>query len=121
MSDQERTQSVVSESAVLVGVVLPENAARSDDLSELQGLAQAAGTTCFYLILVNAAGAYFAINGKDDETTDLPGVPDDYCLIGIIKIVTVGVTFTIGTTAFDAAGITDTFYDFVHAPVSAPS
>jgi hypothetical protein len=81
---------------------------------------QAADTTCFYLVVIDAAGVEYTIKGKDDETTELPGVPDGYALMGIIKIVTVAVTFTIGTTAFDAAGITDTFYDYIHAPVTAP-
>jgi len=81
---------------------------------------QAADTTCFYLVTVNAAGTENVIKGKDDETTDLPGIPDTECLIGIIKIVTVAVTFTIGTDGFDKAGVTDTFYDYIHAPVTAP-
>ena len=81
---------------------------------------QAAGTTCFYLIVIDAAGVEYAIKGKDDETTNPPGMPDGYALMGIIKIVTVGVTFTIGTTGFDASGVTDTFYDYVHVPVTLP-
>lgn len=44
MSERERTTSVVSESAVLVGVILPENASSFDQLHELEGLAVAAGT-----------------------------------------------------------------------------
>lgn len=39
----ERSGSVVSESAVLVGVMLPENAGYFDDLEELAGLSVAAG------------------------------------------------------------------------------
>jgi len=82
---------------------------------------QAAGTTCFYVICVNASGVEYAVKGKDDETTSPPGIPDGYCPIGIIKIATAaGYTFTIGTTAFDATGITDTFYDYVHIPVELP-
>ncbi len=44
MTERERTTSVVSESAVLVGVMLPENAHTFDDLDELEGLAAAAKT-----------------------------------------------------------------------------
>ena len=44
MTQPERTTSVVSESAILVGVILPENSDRFDDLNELEGLATAAGT-----------------------------------------------------------------------------
>lgn len=82
---------------------------------------QAVSTTCFYLISVNSSGVENTVKGKDDETTYLPALPDTECLIGIIKIVTnSSTTFTIGTTDFDAAGITDTFYDYTHAPVTAP-
>lgn len=82
---------------------------------------QAAETTCFYVICVNASGVEYAIKGKDNETTNLPGIPDGYCPIGLIKIVTAaGYTFTIGTTGFDATGITDTFYDYTIMPVTAP-
>lgn len=42
MTEPERSQSVVSERAVLVGVILPENAERFDDLNELEGLVEAA-------------------------------------------------------------------------------
>ena len=44
MTETDRSQSVVSETAVLVGVMLPENADYFDDLEELDGLATAAGT-----------------------------------------------------------------------------
>ena len=44
VTERERSTSVVSESAVLVGVMLPENAEQFDDLDELAGLAEAAGT-----------------------------------------------------------------------------
>ena len=41
-AERERTQSVVSERAVLVGVILPDNEDRFDDLNELEGLVEAA-------------------------------------------------------------------------------
>lgn len=81
---------------------------------------QAAGTTCWYAIVIDAAGTEYAIKGKDDETTRPPAIPDGYALMGLIKIVTVGVTFTIGTTGFDASGVTDTFYSYRHLPVTLP-
>ena len=43
MTNRERSQSVVSESAVLVGVRLPDHNGRWDDLDELAGLTEAAG------------------------------------------------------------------------------
>ena len=45
MTERDRVTSVASESAVLVGVMLPENAETFDQLDELQGLAEAAGTS----------------------------------------------------------------------------
>lgn len=43
MTERDRTQSLVAESAVLVGVFLPEKAPHDERLEELQGLADAAG------------------------------------------------------------------------------
>jgi len=45
LTERDRVTSVASESAVLVGVMLPENAETFDQLDELQGLAEAAGTS----------------------------------------------------------------------------
>lgn len=81
---------------------------------------QAAGTTCYYAICIDAAGAVTAYKGKDDETTDLPGHPADKCCFAVLKVVTVGVTFTLGTTDFDATGVTSTFTDVSFLPASAP-
>ncbi len=44
MEQTSRTESVVSEAAVLVGVLLPDRAAEREPLEELEGLAAAAGT-----------------------------------------------------------------------------
>ena len=82
---------------------------------------QAVSKTCFYLITVNSGGTVNTTKGQDGETTKLPGIADTECLIGIIKIETnSSTTFKIGATDFDAAGITDTFYDYTHAPLTAP-
>ncbi|MEZ6115300.1 MAG: GTPase HflX [Pirellulaceae bacterium] len=43
MGEIERSQSIVSETVILVGVVLPDNADRFDDLDELERLVDAAG------------------------------------------------------------------------------
>ena len=45
MKQTSRTESVVSEAAILVGVLLPDRAAQRSPLEELEGLAAAAGTT----------------------------------------------------------------------------
>ena len=44
MNERDRSQSVASESAVLVGVILPDQRLHSDPLEELEGLAETAGT-----------------------------------------------------------------------------
>ena len=43
MTERDRTQSLVSEKAVLVGVFLPDRKHHDEQLEELQGLAEAAG------------------------------------------------------------------------------
>ncbi|MBI2824383.1 MAG: GTPase HflX [Planctomycetia bacterium] len=43
MRDTNRSETVVSEAAVLVGVVLPDHSVPADPLSELEGLAKTAG------------------------------------------------------------------------------
>lgn len=43
MAELNRAQSVVSESAILVGVLLPDRQSENDPLEELQGLAETAG------------------------------------------------------------------------------
>ena len=84
--------------------------------------AQAADTTCLYLIMVDADGAFTSVKGRDALNDDLTATSDvvewpepsaDKCCIGAVKIKTVAVTFTPGTTALDAAGITDTYYNIV--------
>jgi len=44
VTERERTESVASESAILVGVILPDQPFRDDPLEELEGLAETAGT-----------------------------------------------------------------------------
>ena len=45
MHDTERIQSVASERAILVRVILPDQLFEADPLEELEGLAETAGTT----------------------------------------------------------------------------
>lgn len=88
---------------------------------------QAADTTCLYLVCLDSAGALGTAKGKDVKNTDIannagaihyPAVPAGGCAIGAIKIKTVAVTFTAGTTAFDAAGVTATFSDLFAVPAA---
>ena len=42
------------------------------------------------------------------------------CPVGAVKVKTVAVTFTLGTTNFDASGVTETWYDFAGGMPTAP-
>ena len=92
--------------------VLPLTAAAAQDVS----------TKCLYLIQINAAGTVSSVKGREVLTADLtagndvlewPMPSDDtQCPIGAVKIETAAATtFTAGTTALDAAGITETYYN----------
>ena len=90
--------------------------------------AQAANTTCLYLIQVDSAGVVSSVKGNEVLTAELgvngscqiPGAEADKCAIGYIKVVTVGVTFTAGTTDLDASGVTTTYVDFMGGYPSSP-
>ena len=79
MTEPERTASVVSESAVLVGVMLPNNADYFDDLEELDGLAVAAGTAVVGKLTQRRDApdpkAYLG-RGKVEELTELVHATD---------------------------------------------
>lgn len=82
---------------------------------------QAADTTCMYLMCVDAALAVTSVAGTavssaalsaGTATLDLPEPTSGTCPFGAVKIATTAVTFTPGTTALDASGIAETYYDF---------
>jgi len=85
--------------------------------------AQAALTKCLYLICVDADVAFTSVKGREVLVADLvagndvlewPEVPANKVAIGAVKIETgAATTFTPGTTALDAANITDTYYNIV--------
>ena len=79
MTEFDRSGSVVSESAVLVGVMLPENADYFDDLDELEGLAEAAGTKVVGKLTQRREtpnpGAYLG-TGKVEELVELVTATD---------------------------------------------
>jgi hypothetical protein len=63
------------------------------------------------------------VNGQAASSVkgSLPDVPNGVTPVGLIKVVTdSATTFTPGTTALDAAGLTVTFYDIALIPSSAP-
>ena len=89
---------------------------------------QAADTKCLYLVQLDSDGAMSVVKGKDVLTTDVtagagvqwPHPTDNRCPIGGVKVVTVAVTFTLGTTNFDASGVTETYYDFAVGMPAVP-
>jgi hypothetical protein len=90
---------------------------------------QAADTTCMYLMCVNSSLAVTSVAGTavssaalaaGTATLDLPEPTAGTCPFGAVKIATTAVTFTPGTTALDASGIVETYYDFAGGLPSRP-
>jgi hypothetical protein len=88
--------------------------------------AQAADTTCAYLIQINAAGTVSSVKGDEvlntlvgtatawgQQAVQIPGHAEDQCPLGAIIVTTTGVTFTPGTTALDAANVETDYVDFI--------
>jgi hypothetical protein len=84
---------------------------------------QPASTTVYYVLCLDKDGNVRTVQGTylgqsmgvgriDKGQGGIPDVPDGYTPFGMIKVVTAAAnTFTLGTTALDAAGKTFTFYD----------
>ena len=88
---------------------------------------QSDDTTCLYLVCLDSTGALSSVKGNDVKNVDLangagvihyPAVPAGKCAIGVIKVKTVAVTFTAGTTALNASGVTATFTDLFAVPTA---
>lgn len=87
---------------------------------------QAVSTTCLYLICLSTAGTPSSVKGTEVLTADLtagaavlewPLPLVDTCPIGVVQVATnASTTFTAGTTALDAAGITDVYLDLFSIP-----
>ncbi|MFA6271318.1 MAG: hypothetical protein WC657_09025 [Candidatus Paceibacterota bacterium] len=100
------------------GTVLPLTAAT----------AQAVSTSCLYLIQVDSSLAVTSVKGREVLTADITAGNDvlewpepavDKCPIGAVRVDTDSAhTFTPGTTALDAAGITETYYDLMTVPIN---
>ncbi|MEM7314589.1 MAG: GTPase HflX, partial [Planctomycetota bacterium] len=74
MSEKDRQQSVESEAAILVGVVLPDASGTEEPLVELQGLAETAGATIVGRMVQRRekpVGATYLGTGKVDELAEL--------------------------------------------------
>lgn len=81
---------------------------------------QADNTTRFYGCFLDASGNGTIYKGTATDLPEIPvvaGVPQK-CLVGALKVVTAGATFTPGTTLHDAANITVTYYNLSVVPVN---
>ena len=94
--------------------ILYAKAATDDLFAHTDLTVQAANTTKWYALSLNAAGAALITQGT---ATTLPELPATQCIIGAIKIVTTA-TFTPATTSHVAAGITTTYYNLSCVPTS---
>lgn len=93
---------------------------------------QPAQQTVIYLLALNAAGTLAVIQGgfagqvvrfSDNSSKVLtsvggvPALPVGFAVIGALKVATApATTFTPGTTALDAAGVTVTYFDLAMVP-----
>lgn len=101
--------------------------AATDNIAMNALAVQAADTTCIYLVQIDSAGAVTLKKGQEELNANLAGAgntralhtpePDALrCPLGHVKVKTVAVTFTSGTTDLSAAGITATYVDYFGMP-----
>jgi hypothetical protein len=98
--------------------------ADTDNIAMTALAVQAADTTCLYGVWIDSAGTVSMTKSTEvasaavgvSAVLKLPDDVADKCLLGLMKVVTVAVTFTNGTTDLSAAGITATFYDVAGGP-----
>lgn len=89
---------------------------------------QPVSTTCFYAVVVDAAGTPSIINGTPVLTASItagtakalfPEIPSTKCILGGVKVVTDSThAFTPATTELSAAGITDTYFNLSCVPIN---
>jgi hypothetical protein len=85
-----------------------------------------AGKTGYWVIALDAAGniknfqsVRVLPDGSVQHTEKIPDVAAGYTPVGVIKVVNASAgNFVPGTTNFDAAGITTTFYDVAMLPLA---
>ena len=97
--------------------------ADTDNIAMTAHAVQAVSTKCLYLVQIDDAGTVSTVKGTAVLTADLtagtavlhwPMPAADKCPIGAVKVETdASTTFTAATTDLGAAGITDTYYNFV--------
>jgi hypothetical protein len=89
--------------------------AATDDLWTLSGGVVPISSFQKYLLCLDASGTASVIQGVPAATAAavvLPAPPQDRAIVGVLTVATDGVTtFTPGTTALSASGITDTYVD----------
>lgn len=135
-----RNVAAISSGAALVACKAATHLAAAEaDWLQPSGLdgsfyVQPAGKTVYYVLCVNAAGTVVVVQGTYDGqplvsggsglgaegSGSIPDIPNSLAPFGLIKIVTGSATFTVGTTLFDAANQTSTFYDIANLPAVAP-
>lgn len=76
---------------------------------------QAAGTTCYYVYCYDSSGNVEVYKGVDDIAA-YPAIPDDRAPFCVAKVVNTTNAFTLGTTDYNAAGVTTTFTDVQQVP-----
>jgi len=96
------------------------------DIAITAGDVVAALYSVILLVCLDSSGTLSTVRGDEVLTADItsgkepltwPQPVDDTCPIGAVRVdVATGYTFTPGTTDFDAAGITDTYYDLFAVP-----
>lgn len=90
--------------------------AATDNIAMTAAAAQAANTTAYYLISIDAAGTVTITKGTDGSTT-LPDCPAANAPIGVMKIaLSGGATFTSGTTDLGATNVTETWAHINYMP-----
>jgi hypothetical protein len=99
--------------------------ADTDNITVTACAVQADLTTCLYTVSIDSAGTVTTTKGNEVLTAQLgdgnsacswPAVPAGNCVLGGIKVVTSGGTFTAGSTDLGAGTVTDTYYDFFALP-----
>ena len=95
----------------------------TDNIAVTANSVQADLTTCMYLVTIDAAGTVTTTKGTEQKTNSeqpltWPTIPANSAVLGAIKVVNSGGTFTAGSTDLGAATVTDTYYNFFTAPTS---
>ena len=95
----------------------PYNMAATAEITTLAATAQAVLTKCWYLVQVAADGTTFSfVKGVDVLTASgdaaIPEMEADVALVGAVHVQCENAaTFTLGTTAFDAADVTSAYFN----------